>query len=69
MRERDGEEGVIEELLTGGLFVVKVAKDRITAHVAEELRRVSVPLRAGIRVRVRRAENDPRRGSIVGVLR
>jgi translation initiation factor IF-1 len=65
---RRGEEvGTVEELLPTGLLKVKLEKDVITAHVAEELRRVSVPLRAGDRVTVRRATNDPTRGSIVGV--
>jgi translation initiation factor IF-1 len=65
---REGEEaGTVEELLPGGLLKVKLENDVITAHVAEELRRVSVPLRAGDQVRVRRASNDPSRGSIVGV--
>jgi translation initiation factor IF-1 len=68
--QREGEEaGIVEELLPGGLLKVKLEKDKITAHVAEELRRVSVPLRAGDRVTVRRAANDPTRGSIVGVER
>jgi translation initiation factor IF-1 len=67
---RRGEEvGTVEELLPTGLLKVKLEKDVITAHVAEELRRVSVPLRAGDRVTVRRATNDPTRGSIVGVER
>jgi translation initiation factor IF-1 len=65
---REGEEiGTVEELLPAGLLRVKLEKDVITAHVAEELRRVSVPLRAGDRVTVRRASNDPTRGSVVGV--
>jgi translation initiation factor IF-1 len=67
---RRGEEvGTVEELLPTGLLKVKLEKDVITAHVAVELRRVSVPLRAGDRVTVRRATNDPTRGSIVGVER
>ena len=67
---REGEEkGTVEELLPGGLLKVKLEKDWITAHVAEELKRVSVSLRAGDRVTVRRATNDPTRGSIVGVER
>jgi len=63
--------GVVVELLTGGLMKVKLdtvnttEKDEITAHVAEEFRRVSVPLRAGDRVKVRRASHDPKRGTIV----
>jgi translation initiation factor IF-1 len=68
--EGRGEEiGVVEELLPTGLLKVKLDEDVITAHVAEELRRVTVPLRAGDRVTVRRASKDPTRGSIVGVQR
>ena len=63
------ETGTVEELLTGGLLKVKLERDSITAHVAEELRRATVPLRAGDRVRVKRATNDPKRGSIVKVIR
>ena len=59
------EVGIVEELLPGALVKVKLEKDVITAHVAEEFRRVSVPLRAGDRVKVRRAAQDPKRGTIV----
>ena len=64
------EEGVVTALLPSAL--VKVELDgggQVTAHVAEELRRVSVPLKPGARVRVRRAMQDPNRASIVGVVR
>ncbi len=60
-----GEIGVVKELLPGGLVKVKLNKEEITAHVAEEFRRVSVALRAGDRVKVRRAAQDPTRGTIV----
>ena len=60
-----GEIGVVVELLPGALVKVKLEKEVITAHVAEEFRRVSVPLRAGDRVKVRRAAQDPKRGTIV----
>jgi translation initiation factor IF-1 len=70
VRDARGEEtGTVEELLPGGLLKVKLDKEIITAHVAEELRRATVPLRAGDRVKVKRAANDPGRGSIVGVVR
>jgi translation initiation factor IF-1 len=69
VRDGETEVGTVEELLPGGLLRVKLEKGSITAHVAEELRRVSVPLRAGDRVKVKRATNDPTRGSIVGVVR
>jgi translation initiation factor IF-1 len=59
------EVGVVIELLPGGLVKIKLEKDELTAHVAEEFRRVSVPLRAGDRVKVRRAAQDPKRGTIV----
>jgi len=60
-----GEVGVVLELLPGALVKVKLEKDVITAHVAEEFSRVSVPLRTGDGVKVRRAANDPKRGTIV----
>ena len=59
------EVGTVVELLPGALVKVKLEKEVITAHVAEEFRRVSVPLRAGDRVKVRRAAQDPKRGTIV----
>ena len=60
-------DGVVVELLPGGLVKVRIDKEELTAHVADELKRVSVPLRAGDRVQVRRMPNDPTRGKIVGV--
>ena len=59
--------GRVQELLPGGLVKVKLERtnEEVTAHVAEEFRRVSVPLRAGDGVKVRRAANDPKRGTIV----
>ena len=59
------EVGIVVELLPGALVKVKLEKDVITAHVAEEFRRGSVPLRAGDRVKVKRAALDPKRGTIV----
>lgn len=61
------ERGVVAELLPGGLVKVKLEFEKIelTAHVAEEFRRVSVPLRAGDRVKVRRSAQDPKRGTII----
>lgn len=62
-------EGIVIELLPGALIRVKlVSGDEITAHVAEEFRRVSVPVKPGDRVLVKRADRDPKRGMIVGVL-
>jgi translation initiation factor IF-1 len=61
-------QGIVKELLPSALVKVELESgEEITAHVAEEFRRVSVPLRAGVRVTVKRADNDPKRGSIVGV--
>jgi translation initiation factor IF-1 len=59
--------GVVLELLTGGLVKVKLerTKEEMTAHVAEEYSRISVPLKAGDEVKIRRAARDPRRGTIV----
>jgi len=53
--------------VTGSLFKVELdGGQEITAHVAEEFRRVSVAPRPGDRVVVRVSERDPKRGSIVG---
>jgi len=60
------EVGVVREMLPGGLVKVKLENDEVTAHVAEEFRRVSVAVRPGDRVKVRRAAHDPKRGTIVG---
>ncbi len=60
-------EGVVTELLPGALVKVElVSGEEITAHVAEEFRRVSVPVKPGDRVLVKQAERDPKRGMIVG---
>lgn len=60
-------QGVVVELLASSLVKVKLESgEEITAHVAEEFRRVSVPVRPGDRVTVRRSPGDPGRGSIVG---
>lgn len=62
------EHGVVVELLPSALVKVKLQDgEEITAHVAEEFRRVSVPVKPGDRVKVKRAERDPKRGMIVGV--
>ena len=60
-------EGVVVELLPSALVKVKLSSgEELTAHVAEEFRRVSVPLKPGDRVEVKRTERDPKRGVIVG---
>jgi translation initiation factor IF-1 len=54
--------------VAGALFKVELdGGEEITAHVAEEFRRISVAPRPGDRVVVKKSELDPRRGSIVGV--
>jgi translation initiation factor IF-1 len=59
---------VVVALLPGALVKVKLESgEELTAHVAEELKRVTVSWRVGDRVQVERAERDPGRGSIVGV--
>lgn len=59
--------GVVLELETGGLVKVELETgEELTAHVAEEFRRVSAPVRPGDRVRVKRHPFDSTRGSIVG---
>jgi translation initiation factor IF-1 len=59
--------GLVRELLPGGLVKVSLERtnEEMTVHVAEEFRRVSVPLRAGDRVKLRRAALDPKRGTII----
>lgn len=58
------------ELLSGGLVKVRLESgEEVTAHVAEEFRRTSVPVKPGDRVVVRRGAFDPKRGSIVGAVR
>ncbi len=60
-------QGEVVELLPGSLVKVRLESgEEIAAHVAEEFRRVSVPVKPGDRVRVRRSTEDPGRGSIVG---
>jgi translation initiation factor IF-1 len=63
--------GVVIEGLPGGMWRVRLVDEEpdgeeLTAHVAEEFRRVSSPVRPGDRVKIRRAQLDPRRATIVG---
>ena len=61
------EDATVLELLPSAMVKVKLdSGDELTTHVAEEFRRVSTPVKPGDRVRVRRAERDPNRGSIIG---
>ena len=61
------EDATVLELLPSAMVKVKLdSGDELTVHVAEEFRRVSTPVKPGDRVRVRRAERDPNRGSIIG---
>jgi translation initiation factor IF-1 len=63
-------DGTVVELLPGALVRVKLDEGQeITAHVAEELKRVGVPVKPGDRVAVRKGGMDPTRGSIVGAIR
>lgn len=58
------------ELLPGALVKVKLdSGEELTAHVAEEFKRVFVPVKPGDRVQVKRLAFDPTRGSIIGVMR
>lgn len=56
---------MVTDLLSGGLLRVELDREVVTAHVAEEFARVSVPLRTGDRVKVRRTAQDSKRGTIV----
>ena len=61
------EDATVLELLPRARVKVKLdSGDELTTPVAEEFRRVSTPVKPGDRVRVRRAERDPNRGSIIG---
>ena len=61
------EDATVLALLPSAMVKVKLdSGDEVTAHVAEEFRRVSTPVKPGDRVKVRRAERDPNRGSIIG---
>jgi len=42
--------------------------EELTAHVAEEFRRVSTSVRPGDRVMLKRASRNPHRGTIVGLV-
>jgi translation initiation factor IF-1 len=65
-RGRSPVDATVVELLPSAMVKVKLdSGEELTAHVAEEFRRVSTPVRPGDRVRVKRAERDPRRGSII----
>jgi translation initiation factor IF-1 len=59
-------DALVVEMLPGAMIRVKLTDgEELTAHVAEELRRVTTPVRPGDKVRVRRAERDPKRATIV----
>jgi len=61
------EPATVTALLPSAMVKLKLdSGEEVTAHVAEEFRRVSTPVKPGDRVRVRRAERDPNRGSIIG---
>ena len=64
---KKADDATVIELLPSAMLKVKLdSGEEVTAHVAEEFRRVSTPVKPGDRVRVRRAERDPNRGSIIG---
>jgi translation initiation factor IF-1 len=59
-------DAVVVELLPGAMLRVKLQDGtELTAHVAEEFRRVTTPMKIGDRVRVKQAERDPKRGTII----
>lgn len=63
-------EGTVKANAPRGLVVVVLdGGEEITAHVADEFKRVSVPVVPGDRVVVKRHSLDPKRGSIVGAVR
>ncbi|MCB9755301.1 MAG: translation initiation factor IF-1 [Myxococcales bacterium] len=59
-------EGVVKEVLTGGLFRVEVDDDHIVlAHLAGKMRRFRIKVVLGDRVTVAVSPYDPNRGRIV----
>jgi translation initiation factor IF-1 len=54
-------------VLPDAMLTVKLESgEELTAHVAEEFRRVSTSVRPGDRVMIQRASRNPHRGTIVG---
>ncbi|MCA9689178.1 MAG: translation initiation factor IF-1 [Nannocystaceae bacterium] len=59
-------EGVVTEVMTGGLFRVKINDDHsVLAHLAGKLRRYRIKVVLGDRVTVAITPYDPNRGRIV----
>jgi translation initiation factor IF-1 len=59
-------DAIVVEMLPGAMVRVKLdSGEELTAHVAEEFRRVTTPVKPGERVSVRRAERDPKRATII----
>jgi translation initiation factor IF-1 len=59
-------EGVVSEVLTGGMFRVKIDDDHLVlAHLAGKMRRFRIKVVLGDRVTVAVTPYDPGRGRIV----
>lgn len=59
-------DGVVTEVLTGGVFRVKVAEDHsVIAHLAGKMRKFRIKVVLGDRVTVAVSPYDPTRGRIV----
>jgi translation initiation factor IF-1 len=60
-------EATIVAILPDAMLRVRLdSNEELTAHVAEEFRRVSTSVRPGDRVVVQRASRNPHRATIVG---
>jgi len=59
-------EGVVEEVLAGGLFKVKLDSDlEVLAHLAGKMRKFRIRIVLGDRVKVAVSPYDPSRGRII----
>jgi translation initiation factor IF-1 len=60
-------EATVTAVLPDAMLKVRLETgDELTAHVAEEFRRVTTSVRPGDRVLIQRATRNPHRGTIVG---
>jgi translation initiation factor IF-1 len=58
---------IVVAVLPDAMLTVRLdSGEELTAHVAEEFRRVSTSVRPGDRVLIQRASRNPHRGTIVG---
>lgn len=59
-------DGVVTEVLTGGMFRVKIDEDHsVIAHLAGKMRKFRIKVVLGDRVKVAVSPYDPNRGRII----